>query len=576
MVPVTDFNPNYVSLYGKYENVKNDITLILYGLVTYDKPYTSLTLETYPTSGFESPTLKRVKSDVKLVNSIEDIPTDFSYIGKASNFNVWYKNDYYKEGRNDDLLFNFNKNTLKFKDEIVESEAYLNIPNIGISIPLSQADDDLIVGLSSAGYYTSNTFERDIVNVDKYLKYNFYKDYKVNGFYSFFIKNDDLKGKISFNLYKGANKKLPEIIETKYYEKSSCEVKKVEDTGYYKKYEFVPHDDYFELFSSDGIFYKHDTLVDLDTLVIPTEKTISLEIERLLSAYMKHPMYDNADNLKKFLYDILENKNILSYITTKGVNFLDDTVNHNTCYIHNLLSIFQMLDESLTQYDINIFEKINELRDLTRIMSMNYSHLFGNILEDNHDIKITETSKGKNVGEQLEINDIIYCDKEYNIIGYQRNSQIFKLVQPTPFLIVKDDFTKKTQVVNFFKIENIELELFENQSEQWKMKNANFIKNVCYSFKLGDYDYKWGWSLNLPEEADKMANKENFIDAYYSFYLFKPQNNKIRKNNFLDESTIPKSKKYKNSQISVEEWEEDFGFTYDCLMKILTNNLSLK
>ena len=64
------------------------------------------------------------------------------------------------------------------------------------------------------------------------------------------------------------------------------------------------------------------------------------------------------------------------------------------------------------------------------------------------------------------------------------------------------------------------------------------------------------------------------IDAEYTDCVpFKKNDEVIRKFNFLDEERIPKKN---GKQLSVKEWEEEFGFTYDCLMKVLSDTLSLK
>ena len=284
-------------------------------------------------------------------------------------------------------------------------------------------------------------------------------------------------------------------------------------------------------------------------------------------------MYDNAVNLKTMLKNIFENRNMLSYITSKGINFIDDHVNHKSCYIKELLSLFELLDEPLKQYDISAFEKINELKELTRIMSMNYSQLFGTEIKNEFDIQITPSSKGKNVADQLEYNDSIICDKDYNIIGFRRGSKINKLLKPTQYIVVKDDFTFRTYLVNLYGVSTYEIEDFNDQSEEWKIKNSDLINDSKYVYKLSDYNYKWGWGLNLPEEVVNRQDRDYLIDGYYSFYLFNPEIKSERKYNFLDEKTIPLTD---GKQISVEKWEEDFGFLYDCLVKVLTDNLNLK
>jgi hypothetical protein len=230
-----------------------------------------------------------------------------------------------------------------------------------------------------------------------------------------------------------------------------------------------------------------------------------------------------------------------------------------------------MLNERVCQYEAGAFNNVNELKELTRILSMNYSDLFGNLIIDNYDIKIFGSHKGKNVSDQLECGDIFLCNSQYEIIAIRRKNKILKLTKPSPFVIIKDDSSEKTHLGSFFEIETFEFEDFEDQDETWKYNNKDLISEVKYSYSLNNYSYKWGWTLNLPDNFSNNISKDTIIDGFYTFYLFKPGKEKSRKYNFLDESTIP----FENGeQISLENWEKDFGFTHDCIMKVLDASLN--
>lgn len=566
--PTEIYSPSYKPIYGKI--IWND--KLQYNLY-YIKERTSdndIKLNLY-----ESLDGNRVEVNVIGVKKYSNIPDDCKNIlGKFALLNIWYKNDY-QSSKPNKLSFEIDKKSIKYLNEESLSESYLNIPALGISVTLNETDE-LIPALTLNGLYSVNKNNEPVsdstIKVENHLIHNFYKDYQVEAFMANYIKNDCISAddSISYNIYKNAH--CPDIFETN---NDSVHIDKIVDNDYYKKYSITPYKEGFEILSGDGktIIYKNKNIIDFKELVLPTEKQYKQNVDDVLNTYLQHPMFENASNLKIFLKDIFDNKNLLSYLSSKGINFIDDHINHKTCYIKELLSYMTMLDEPIKQYDINSFENINELKELTRILSMNYSQLFGNLIEDDYDINISATTKGKNVADIIYTSDSILCDKNYNIIALRRGSKILKLAETVPYIIIKDDFTNKTHLVNLHNIPTFEIEDFSDQSEEWINDNEQLISNVCYAYKLSDYTYKWGWGLNLPPETDNISNKESFINGYYTFFLFKKNDEVIRKFNFLDEETIPKKN---GKQLSVKEWEEEFGFTYDCLMKVLSDTLSLK
>ena len=559
--PTETYKPSYRTLYGKINLDKSlDLCFIK---AKYDDEEINLKL-------YNSAEGERKTYTVKALLKSDEISSDYYPIGKVAKVPVYYKNDYNTTTVNQ-LLFEFDKTSLKFKNEEALSETYLNIMPISFKVNLSQSPEAYKV-LSSNGLCTYLPDDRVISQtyIERHLEHNFYKNHTVEAYYSYFIPNAELSSDSPPTYSMDKSRVISTSLST---DITKCDLDRIDDKTYYTYYHITPKKDGFRLIDAGKTFHTHNELKDLDTLVLPSEKVYEQNIDELLNTYMRHPMYDNAVNLKTILKDVFANKNMLSYITSKGVNFIDDHVNHKSCYIKELLSLFELLDEPLKQYDISAFEKINELKELTRIMTMNYSHLFGTEIKNEYDIKITHSSKGKNVADQLEYNDTILCDKDYNIIGFRRKSKIYQLTQPSPYIVIKDDFTFQTYLANLYGVSTYEIEDFHDQTSDWKTLNANFMKKVKYAYCLTDYTYKWGWGLNLPEEINNRQDKDYLIDGYYTFYLFKPSESSERKYNFLEEKTIPM---VDGKQISVEKWEEDFGFLYDCLVKVLTDNLNLK
>jgi hypothetical protein len=561
--PIETYKPSYRTLYGKINKDKK-LDLCYIKSKYSDEP---VTLKLYKNVDGE-----RKSYTATTILKSSDLTSDYYAIGKFALVPIYYKNDYANVSSNQ-IFFEIDKSTLKFKNEEALNETYLNTIPISFNVNFSKCPTAYKV-LTSNGlcsYLPDNEVNNQIF-VEKYLEHNFYAKYTVEAYYAYFIPNDKLSNDspITYNMDKSRS------IEGTLTTNNKCSLVEKENGDYYRYYHITPKEDGFNFVDNRKIFYTHGKLENLEKLILPSEKIYNQNIDELLNTYMNHPMYDNAVNLKIMLKDIFANKNMLSYITSKGINFVDDHVNHKSCYIKDLLSLYELLDEPLKQYDISAFEKINDLKELTRIISMNYSHLFGTEINNEYDIKITQSSKGKNIADQLEYNDVILCDTNYNIIGFRRGSKIYKLLESecSPYIVIKDDFTSQTYLGTLHGVSTHEIEDFSDQKDEWKTNNASFIKKVKYAYRLSDYTYRWGWGLNLPMEAENRQDKDYLIDNYYTFYLFKPNSSSKRKYNFLEEKTIPVDNDGK--QLSVEDWEENFGFLYNCLVKVLTNNLNLK
>ena len=603
--PVTSYKPEYIEIYG-YFSYNSKVELNAYIIGNKDI-ISQLELDMINPSDKATKVLtsERAKINIININDKKNLPAQATLIGKVAIIDIWYKNDFV--GKSDDLVFEFDKDTFKFKNEPASSDFYLNIPPLGktVYIGFENNEKNLIQALTSNGLFNSeyifNSDKRFNINsesalkIENHLIYNLYLDYEIEVYNSYFILNDSLEnGDKTYNLYKQHrllyelksdtpdNLKLNQI--GVYGDSDSGESESDDSNSYIDLYHIKPISErgfrlQYEANNKTINFLSCNKITSLEKLVLPSEKQSGVDAKKVLETYMQHPMYDDTPNLKIFLDDIFNRNNMLSYITTKGLNILNDNVNYKTCYLNKFLSILEMMDEPATYFDMSSFDKINDLKELVRILTMNYSDLFGNVLSNEFDIRIGYTYKGYNVGEQLEPDDIYLCEiitdedgssRPGDIVAIRRGKKILPLSTKTPYLVLKDDFSFETSLVGFVGVTPSSIETFEDQTEEWKAKHE---WTELYAFDLNDYNKSWGWVLNLPEEFATKDNKPLFIDAYYSLYLFNPNTPQIRKYNFLSENTIPK---VDGKQISVEDWNDDYGFAYDCLMKILTYNLNLR
>lgn len=586
--PTESYTPHYFNIYGKVIKKEENGTVcvdayisneaLVYNDFKWFKPYS-----------FSDTLIKNDDFEIKVISDLATLPAGYDIIGQLGIVNIWYRNDYYKENATNRLLFEIDKSTietLSSQDFLTESS---NIPPLGISTILHKpdlSDANIRRGLTSTGLWRSNNMKhhnnKNInFSIEEYVYNNFYKDYTISAYYSYFIKNDkiNIDDEPTYNILKSLNAEefnSLTLYSSNVYNKCIIEEKTKGES--YKIYDITPLADNFELIAGNkDVLYKHFELIDMSSLILPQEKFKDINVGELIDTYTPHTLFDEATNLKIMLKSILENKNILSRIVTKGDSLLDDNVNFKTCYVDKLISFLKMINEQIDKFNIDSFTKINEIRDLMRIFSMNYSHLFGNIFKIADDIKIKNGFAGKNVGDVLNHDDIIYCDKNYNLIAIKQNGKISKIIESarTPYIIVLDNFSNETTLHSFHGISSYEYCDFSEETEEWAKNNQDIIKEAAYCYTIDAYEPSWGWSLNLPEDVNAMTEKSKVINNFYSFYLYNPSNEYERKYNFVDEKTIPMSKN-DDTQISKEEWEEDYGFMHHCLMKVLTDKLLIK
>lgn len=325
-------------------------------------------------------------------------------------------------------------------------------------------------------------------------------------------------------------------------------------------------------------------LIKPDELSVPAEISYNFDIKKLIDVYMSHPMFDETENVKEFFVNVLSGKNLLNYTMTRSRRFLDDRANVKTCYLSQLISNLKMMGEEILEYEKGSFEGINELRDFVRILSMNHSDLVGHVINDKLDIKITRETKGKNVSDEILLNDVLTVqksDEKYTkgkVLSLIRDGKTYDfsiLSEDGVDIIVHDKYTNDTKIVN--------------------LRLAGDVDTIT----LGDYHPSWGWNLLLPdrfhdclykekENAEFAAEnsgmnlysaaelkriketKKQVIRGYYDFYALNPNVNKRRIGNFLSE-------KYITSKINnPESWNEKWGITHEILMKIFRDNGNYK
>lgn len=563
--PTKYYVPTYTPVYVKFENNNGKINARLFVYIENEKTAIPEKYEMVDpnTSALEddvsyiSLPLERITKRADLAGS--------EHCGWIALVNIWYKDDYNSVK---DLYFSYDSKYFEFYNESIDINA-INIPPIGLTADVKlPAESDLIYALTPLGLLGDEAdnidIEKDKIIIEKHLYHNFYIDYKVSGYFAQYIKNDSPDGSISWSIIKNNSLVLPDLMAI------NCTLESAKSFDYIKKYYFTPQGSTFELRFKDINNKDHSLKLNdikaLYSIMIPEKNYKYINFQGVLDAYMPHIMFEDAVNLKEFLTQLFETNNLFENINNKGFDFFDDIVNHKTCYISYLQSILQMFGSDEMVYNINSFDKINELRDLVRILSMQYCDLFGQFTQGELDIKINNDLHGLSVGDRILPTDVIAADSSNNIIAIIRDNEIYSTGIATKSIILYDNFTKESRLINFDNAASSG----EHPLHKEFVKRGYYINNY---YSLNDYHYSWNWNLQLPEEANTSINRAKIIDSCYSFYICVPNSdNSDFKHNYLDKTTFPYVNNY---LITPEEWYRDFSHTYDCLMKVLIYKLGL-
>ena len=630
MIPVKKYEGNYYEIYGKLRY--NEVTKnIIYDLAIFSpfkiKDDSHFKIKCLDPNSNIIDEERYINVDIRHISS-EKEKIGLEYLGKRALIDVYYKNDIVSKSDYDNIIsFFYDIEENKMDNEMKSGSNYLNLIPLGLSLTVEPNDiNNAKIGLSLNGFLRNVDVNEDC-HVDEYFYNSMVKNYKLNAFFTPYIpyvteneisvlegtdieissieKTDFLPAASSYYIPKDISIGGISYNYTGNYIGHNSSITKVDNIGNdtFCCYNFI-FGDYVDHNYNITLKTKTDTSIssmkllrtdipDITSLIVPSEKRFDVDVKRLVDLYLGHPMFDEAFKLKNGIISLLKNENFLSYVMTKGENFLDDRSNIKTCYLSNLLSILKMMGEEVTDYETTEFEGVNAMRDFIRILSMNHSDLVGHVINKSADIRVFNGTKGFNVGRKMDINDKLFISlystdsgktSKGLIMGFEpylngkygsyRNC--FNDIFGT-HLIVQDKFTKETKIISFTTIANLDDILVVDE------KNDRKYISIKY------YDESWGWNLLLGERfksikkdlktINNMTSSRrkkmedacaDIIEGYYDFYLYNPIVETERVGNFLDERTIT------DDVENTSSWEAKWGFVNDILMKIIIENSNLK
>lgn len=550
--PVKKYSPEYESLYGYFDLDGENIVFKCFRVQPYagKERMKPITINNPNANILEAETFSSY--EVIDVSTIDELPEQAEYIGKRAFIDVFYRSDFITPKAV--VFFSFDIDNINLHNSIETSTNFLNIPPLGLHFSVLPNDfSDVKFSFTLNGFLTS--YEE----VDELVELSFVKDYTFDTLLVPYFLSENNKYYIpkdfDFNSYK---------IELNYQNDNDTTIESEEKGLPYVK-PFLLHcktkllcDIVLTMGNSTKTFSFDYETKDLKSVVIPTEKYYNQDIKKLIDTYTPHELFQHAPLLKETLVQVFENKNFLNYILTKGVNFFDDNVNFKTNYVNNLLSTLHMMGRDAFEYDQTIFDGVNELRDLCRVLSMNHSQLVGNLIDEAYDIKYTENYVGKHIGDEVLVTDELFVIPENDTVGInrhqkgkitkiKRNDKVLDLIEPT-LLVVRDNYTNETKIVNFSDL------------------TPDRIEDDLNVFQIKSYQQSWRWCLLLPDKEDPTGK---ILQSYYSFYLLNKPDHIIRVGNFLEENTITQEVEEKDI------WEEKDGKTFDKIQKVVHNALDV-
>lgn len=603
LTPSNIFEPKYNEIFGKffYNIYEDKIDLSLFQVIPYkniDDNLKTITILEPNQSILDHTEEKYTTFSITQVYSEKNLPNDVLTIGKRGWFDVFYRNDF----KSDDNVFTiyYDIETENITGELYSAPNYLNMNPLGFKVNvIGNNVDDVRIGYSLDGFL--RPFEDEDISsgeffIDKHLDNTMFIGLDLDTYMFPYIPYDG----------KANEYYVPKDI-------SINVIPQVNTINGGKNYSYINHEDYIEQIHSwfwrlplvlrQYINIKFDVEIGDRTVmmnlvkkripspnktVIPKEIQTAEDVDRLLDSYMSHPMWHEKNNIRDLFKATLGNDNYLTRIFTTSENFLDDTANVKRCFLSNLISTLQMMGEDVTLYESGSFEGINDLRDFVRLLSMNHTELIGHVVNDDFDIRVRNDIKGKNVGEELRITDLLHINLNGKIDKVNDRSIIF---DEGVDIIVHDRYTHDTKIVTLdgvFKEKNFPSndKNFDVYPEALPFKNP---------LSIGDYEHWWGWNLLLPDSFEPICSKivelskkldnnaisrnshssikneierlkkikSDMINGYYSFHLLVPTRDVVRVGNFIDDNFI-------TTRIeSNEDWESMWGISHEVLMKIL-------
>lgn len=579
----------------------------------------------------------------------EQMPQDVFYLGRRGYCDIFYKNDFI---RNENVLnFIYNIDDKNITGELETSDNYLNINPIGMKCRIVNNDLQKIkIGISA------DSFLRDLEQqgfnsvtqnyyIDPYFYNSLYKGLDVEAYLFPYVPYDEefyIEGAddLVIDVYEGGVQTYNKMYyvpkdfniqlkclrikhnnegNSSYINHGLGDGLTDQDILIDKEKEYIEGikpwfyripivlQDYIDIvFQVRGNLINNTQVLEWlprvqklglkqsYDIVIPRQKQSFEDIERLLTVYMGHPMFEETENLKDLMRSYI-GRGLFREVLTASDNFLDDTSNVKTCYLSNLISMLKMMGQDVTQFEKGSFDGVNDLKRFARILSMNHSDLVGHVIKEEYDISVANDTKGKNVGDEINTEDVLIINNDYNDANLGKIISIIRKNTETPLkiaidggvdLIVCDKYTNESRIVKFYPIQ-----------KQLKEQNNVTLSRV----RIHDYDQSWGWNLLLPQNFNSFNKKIEQLDAkindkrysqsqrntfneqkqaliqrrgdlvkgYYKFFLLNPSLEDERVGNFL--SSVYISQQIDNNKT----WEEKWGIVHDVLMKIYIENCFL-
>lgn len=602
LTPSNTFRPKYNEIFGRffYNEYEDKMDLSLYQVIPYKNIDENLkTIEILdPNSSILDHTkeTKRVFT-VNQVYTIDQLPSDVVSIGKRGWVDLFYKNDFI--GKDNTFSIFYDIETENITGELQSAPNYLNINPIGFKLNVIPNNyDDVRIGYSLDGFL--RTFDNENISsseyfIDSHLYNTLFVGIDLDTFMFPYIPygetNDyyipkDISISVTYQINTiNGGKNFSEIDYENHLEQIYPWFVRI--PLILKQYVNIKYDVQF----GDRTIMLNlvkKRLPSPNMTVIPKEIQTEEDIDRLLDVYMSHPMWNEKHNIRDMFKAILTNGDYLKRILTRSDNFLDDTANVKRCYLNNLISTLQMMGEDVTLFESGAFDGINDLRDFVRLLSMNHTELIGHVVNQDYDIRVKNGLKGFNVGETIQINDVIHINEQGKIDKVNDKKTIF---DQGVDLIIHDKYTHDTKIVSFTQI---------YQGKNFPLDGSGTpITNLL---KISDYEQWWGWNLLLPDSfytickkivelSNKLNNraisrnahetlqneikrlkqvKSDLIHGYYSFHLLIPTRNNVRVGNFIDTRFVT------NRIEDTQEWESVWGIAHEILMKILIEHGFLK
>lgn len=522
----------------------------------------------------------------------KEINEDVVLFGKRAIEEIYYKSDYPSPNTTISLFFDIDEQL--YDRDLKKSVNYTNIPPLGLTFKVAKnSKEDVRWCITLNGFIHKS----DDISWDEFSN-NFFDDYSENALFMnkkipcvlipyipLFSTEDLLLNNSQYYIPKDISflSEYKSIGERELEENSYIELLKSEISDEnYIRYFILNLKDYINiaitLYFGVGEENKKEILIDkeltdLDSVLVPREKTVKQNIDDLLNCYFPHPAFTNAGKMKTFFKSILNYNNVLDNILTRSYHFVDDTINYKTAYISNLLSLLTSMDEDVSSYEIGDFGSVYELRDFTRLLSMNHSDLVGNVYTKNYDFVVNDSYKGENLDKKLKIGDEIYVNKYGEVV--RAGNKIYGDTDGRRMLMI-DDHNGESKIIDFstYVIHNID----NIEDDEWPIK-----------LKIGDnYKKYWSWNIQLPaqynyliaDDSDDLSDKDledknRVIDNHYTFWIIKENDpTELRYlNNFIRDEDLQARKDLKDDFSDFDVWNAEWGVTYKCLMKIIHNAL---